>query len=95
MIGCALGPLAAGTSVEVEVVLQPTISSGVVRGGGSFAARVTGPVLDPLRSNNSVQLQTSIVAVAEKRCAGVPTAGGRVVRGTRATTSSGARAAAT
>lgn len=82
VIGCALGPLAAGTSVEVEVVLQPTISSGVVRGGGYFAARVTGPVLDPLRSNNAVQLYTSVVAVAKKRCAGVPTAGGRVIRGT-------------
>ena len=81
VIGCALGPLAAGASVEVELRLQPTISASVVRGGGSFAARVTGPVLDPLRSNNAVQLRTSIV-VAE-RCPGTrPTEGGRVVLGT-------------
>lgn len=81
VVGCDLGPLAPGASVTIGIRLRPTVSSGTVRAGRAFAARVTGPAKDASPSNNGVPLTVSIVA-AQAPCPGRPASGGRVIRGT-------------
>ncbi|MFN8188091.1 MAG: hypothetical protein U0R69_13565 [Gaiellales bacterium] len=81
VVGCAFGSLPPLASVAVEIRLQPTIPAGLVRGGFFFAARVTGPVREPLATNNAVELRVSVTAAA-RACPGTPTSGGRVIRGT-------------
>jgi Ca2+-binding RTX toxin-like protein len=67
--------------VAIDVRLQPDVPQGFVSGGAGFAARVTGPVQDPILPNNAVRLRVRITA-SQASCAGTPTSGGRVILGT-------------
>ncbi len=88
VVGCTLGPLAAGASATVDVRLLVSGSPGTLVEPGPLGAYATGTVDDVDRGNNQARPTATVAGAsggggggATARCPGVPR-GGRVIVGT-------------